>query len=440
MPSYSGKYQYLDEKGGALGQGPCQLAFDQETCTVTPASGTPLAFDLGDVDRAAPGEWELSVSLFTGRTVLLRQFGPVFGRMSQELLAAWRDRTVKCLLLEDLQENARYAGAAALGAAPAARSEIRIYKSNLAVLPEAGVPVQWRLADVDSLDFDDKTYSVTLTAGSERLVFSKLAKKTDEFVAALSATLGNLRAQSAGALHGVFPFLDPAHLQKLVALMPEGRGVAMPALAAIHPKLCSALVERAGDARLRPYFEALRASAVTDSLIAGFKFIRPDEEEPAAPESADQTASDQAPAVEAEPAEEAGEQEDEQPLFFWFFFPLAAGPGRYANVAAWEASIGSGRATYFFRLVPPEQAASLTALTTAAAIAHLTRGLALVNFRREPVYLSDDALERQPKFHRYAIGARKLPDLRRLRASMLGRALHTSFDAWSAQARTLSGK
>jgi len=73
-------------------------------------------------------------------------------------------------------------------------------------------------------------------------------------------------------------------LQRLVALMPEGRGVAMPALAAIHPKLGAALVEPAVDARLQPYFEALRASAVTDSLIAGFKFIRPEEEEPAAPE------------------------------------------------------------------------------------------------------------------------------------------------------------
>ena len=67
----------------------------------------------------------------------------------------------------------------------------------------------------------------------------------------------------------------------------------------------------------------------------------------------------------------------------------------------------------------------------------MTRGLALVNFRREPVYLSDEALDRQPKFHRYAIGCRKLPDLRRLRGSMLGRALHTDLDAWSAQVRTL---
>jgi len=99
------------------------------------------------------------------------------------------------------------------------------------------------------------------------------------------------------------------------------------------------------------------------------------------------------------------------------------------NVAAWESTRGSGRATYFFRAAPPHE----------AAIANLTRGLALVNFRREPVYLSDESLEQQPRFHRYVIGARKLPDLRNLRAAFLGRAVHSSLEAWGAQIGAVAG-
>jgi hypothetical protein len=71
------------------------------------------------------------------------------------------------------------------------------------------------------------------------------------------------------------------------------------------------------------------------------------------------------------------------------------------------------------------------------AVARLTRGLALVNFRREPVYLPDSSLEQQPRYHRYAIGARKLADLRDLRASMLGRAMHSSPEKWSAQVEAI---
>ena len=74
-----------------------------------------------------------------------------------------------------------------------------------------------------------------------------------------------------------------------------------------------------------------------------------------------------------------------------------------------------------------------------AAVTHPTRGLALVNFRREPVYLADDLLERQPRYHRYAIGCRKFPDSRGLRAALLGRAIHSSIETWTAQAGSVLG-
>jgi hypothetical protein len=57
-----------------------------------------------------------------------------------------------------------------------------------------------------------------------------------------------------------------------------------------------------------------------------------------------------------------------------------------------------------------------------------------VNFRREPVYLPDESLDRQPRYHRYAIGARKLPDLRALRGAFLGRAIHSAPEEWAEQA------
>ena len=401
MPAYSGKFQYLDEHGAVLSQGPCQFRFDAETGIVTPASGTPIAFDLGDVDRAVPGEWDFQLTLFTGRRLELRQFGAAFERMRDELLAAWRDRTVSCLLLEDLEEVARYTGTAALSG-PAAPAEIRLYQSNIAVLPLDGLPMQWRLAEVDAVSFDDATYSVTLQSGTERLVLAKLAKKTDEFRGNLDGVLDALRTHEAEALHATFPFLNPDQLQRVLQVMPEGRSAPLATLRAIHPKLPDALIAHAVDEKLRPYFDVLRARSVGDALMTGFKFIRSDEE---AAEPADST-----------PEPEAG-KEEAHPLFFWFFFPLANGR------VAWEATTGAGRATYFFNAVAPVE----------ESVAHLTRGLALVNFRREPVYLSDESLEQQPKFRRYAIGCRKLPDLRTLRAAFRGRAIHTSLEAWTAQ-------
>jgi hypothetical protein len=392
MPAYSGRFQYTGETGESLLQGSCQVAFDQETCVVTPSSGAPLAFDLGDVDGATPGEWDIQLALYTGRTLTLKQFGAVFSNMSGDLLAAWRDRTVRCLLLEDLEEVGRYQGVA--NSAP---GEIRIYRSNFAFLPEAGTPIQWRLAEVDSILFEAATYSIVLTRGSDRLVLSKLAKKTDEVLAKLQETLTSLRKNAAAALHNVFPFLSPDQLARLSIAMPEGSSTPLVGLNEIHPKLADALIGRAVDEPLQKYFDALRSRATQEPLMAGFKFARADEDDNA--------------------TESSDPGEEKTPLFFWFFFALPN------QLAAWEATTGTGRATYIFRAPSPFP----------ASIASLTRGLALVNFRREPVYLPDESLDREPRFHGYAIGARKLPDLRRLRAAYVGRAVHSSPEEWQTR-------
>jgi hypothetical protein len=87
------------------------------------------------------------------------------------------------------------------------------------------------------------------------------------------------------------------------------------------------------DERLEPYFAALRARSEEGGLMAGYKFIR---------------GEDTAEEPEAAPAE----PDEAQPLFFWFFFPIA---GR--DLVAWEATTGTGRATYFFRATKPVETA-----------------------------------------------------------------------------------
>ena len=412
MPAFSGKFQYLDAAGAALQQGACELSFDTETGVVTRAGGVPLAFDLGDVDVYSPAEWELTLGLFTGKRFVLRQFGAAFGRVSEELLKAWRNRTVRCLLLEDLEEVAHFSGTA-----NGAASEIRIYGSNLAVLPLGRTAMQWRLAEVDSVAFDDASYTFTLQSGGDQLRIAKLGQKTEEFGEKLRATLGKLRQREAEVLHLLFPFLDPDQLQQLVMLAPEGRSVKLTALAGIHRDLPEALIARAVDEPLRPYFQSLRKRTAPGGLMTGFKFVRKDEvgAGPGEEAAGEETSGSEASGV----ANDTG-----QPLFFWFFFPMA---GR--NVAAWEATSGSGRATYFFR----------TGTAVEESIGRLTRGLALVNFRREPVYLSDTVLEQKAEFHRYAIGRRKLPELAELRAAFLGRAIHSSVEAWEKQVAEAGG-
>jgi hypothetical protein len=302
------------------------------------------------------------------------------------------------------------------------------------------MPFQWRLADVDCIEFDPGLYTVTIVSGNERVVVSKLAKRTDAFTTTLTKAHQQLREHSASALRKLFPFLDAGRLVRLQSVMPEGRSVRLSSLSAIHPGIPEAFAARAAGPNLKPYLDVLRVGMVPDALMAGFKFVR---KEAGAPEEETETAAEVAQAATGDDAAEAMDAGDEA-LFCWFFMPmaLAADAKRHANAVAWEAGTGTGRATYFFRIAPAEQAGILAdparaPMAVDAAVAELTRGLALVNFRREPVYLPDAALDEQLRYRRYAIGRRRLPSLRALRSAYLGRAIHSSMETWSAQVQAI---
>ena len=455
MPSFSGKFQYRNPDGAASQSGACQVTFEAETLTLTPQGGTPLALDLGDIDLFAPAEYESTLTLYTGKKILFHQFGKTFQNLTHDLLEAYRARLVQCLLLEDLEEIARFDGVAQLQSperAVASPAEFRLYKSNLAVLPTAATGFQWRLADIRSIHLDEASYAVALEAPGERLIVTKLAKRTREFIERLQEATTQLAEKAAETVHNLFPFLTPDQFQQVARLMKEGHAAPLGELNAIHPKIGPALVEHVVDAKLKPYFDALMGHVPAGYLYAGFKLIRKEEGESASQKEAADDGEGEPQAVESdappmeptseEPVEEAAstEREEEQSVLHWFFFPLAGIPGatQPSNLVAWEATSTSGRATYFFRLLPPEQASALAdpAKAPAAvqeAIQKLNRALVLLNFRREPIYLSDDKLEIQPRYRRYAIACRKIPELRRLRASFLGRAIHTSPTAWQKQ-------
>ena len=103
MPTFSGKFQYQNPDGTPLGSGSCRLSFEKESLTLTPTSGTPISFDLGDIEIFMPADYELTLTLYTGQRIVLSQFGKTFQNLSHDLFEAYRQRLVQCLLLEDLE-------------------------------------------------------------------------------------------------------------------------------------------------------------------------------------------------------------------------------------------------------------------------------------------------------------------------------------------------
>jgi hypothetical protein len=436
MPAFPGRFEHLAPGGGAVRSGDCHLSFDDRTVTVV-ADGPPLAFDLGDIDAFQSDGCQVRLSLFDGYDLVLTRFAKAFSDMERQLREACRDRLVQCLLVSDLDEVARFSGRVQLESAIRAcsgPSELRLYESNLAVLPDAGVGFQWRLAEIDRVEFDEANYTVTFTRGAERLVVGRLAKRTGELADLVRSRISALKERSARALHGVFPFLGPADFSRLAGSMTEGTSTSIAEVGRLHPLIEPALLETVVDPALRPYVTSL-ASRVAAPWLAGFRIIRQETGE--LRDRGDDAVERVPPDTEGEAAGDGRSAPsvldigDRLELLFWFFFPLAAPGASRPTHLAWEATSRGGRATYVFRL-PDAQ-------PFAESVAAITRGLLSINFRREPVYLETRRLESEHRYRHYAIALRKLPDLARVRESFAGRAIHTSPPSWSRQVDGLLG-
>ena len=59
-----------------------------------------------------------------------------------------------------------------------------------------------------------------------------------------------------------------------------------------------------------------------------------------------------------------------------------------------------------------------------------------INFRREPIFTSDDDLE-LPRNIKYWYSVQKLPTLRELRGRFVGRAIHVNKEQWQQAVKDL---
>lgn len=443
MAGFAGKFRFIGPGIASERSGPCEFSLDAVTATLS-SGGAPIAFDLGDVETLVEGEHAVSLSLFDGSVLTLSHLGRAFQTLVHDLREAHRARLVTCLLVSDLDEVARFEASldgAALPRPCVGRGEVRLYESNVAFLLDGGGGFQWRLSDLEHVDFDERDYVVVVATREHVLRLGKLAKRTEELVERLHSRMAALKDRAGRALHAVMPFLSPSEFERVARLLREGVPARLAELRSVHRLVAPTLLEQVVDPSLRPYLAALVERAAAEPYI-GWKIVRrepgasssqAEDEAGATGESRHEAGStgDATAVVEHEVAPTADRRlldlGDGLEALFWYLVPLGAG-GRVTHLA-WEATSREGRATYVFSLpVPATPGAGLD-----AAVAGINDGLVALNFRRAPVYLPDHTLQTDARYRHYAIASRRVPELREVRQRFAGRAIHTSVPAWTAQ-------
>ena len=375
---------------------------------LSPEGGSPTELAYVDIEDLHDADYVLRLTDHTGQTYELTMLGRAYGQVLEDVRKAREARLEKDLLLRGVGLQDTIPGKLFGGEQPVP-VRLRLYEDLLVAIPERGTMFGIPYAFVEEVVWDEELYQVRVrTDLGEEHVFGHLGRRSEELRDELRRLIAALERRTAATLRALLPGSEPGLVTRLASMMRDGRVVQRRRVDALAPQLWGALEDAvAGTPELRAAYDDL--SSVAGWTAFGIKAVRP------------AAADGPADAPDPEPTG-SGARAD-----LWYLCPLAR-EGRPLNAAAQEVTSEPGHATYVFRLMEPARFASLSGEALAdeveRSLALLNRALLQLNFRREPIYLSDEQIAADERYARYRVALRKLPHLRRARASFLGRAAH----------------
>jgi hypothetical protein len=388
--------------GPPRANGPVEFELGAESFTVRVADQDPVTANYRDLTTIAVDQGRVLLVLGGEYRLLVEQLGTALGT----LLGALRDRRARQLLHDRFIEPdpraaielVEYAVGTDHGVA-----QIAYHAWGFALLP-VDERQPWRLVRragiaAVSADMAGGWVEVQLNDvdGPSSIQLPGLGTNAERHRASLAALREAAHGDTATIITALMPDAPFAARQKAAQLLIDGRPVSPDQLGDAWPPTQRAVL-------VDPGFARTYAALVARGTVAG---------QPAPQWLA------------ISPATPGGFDD----VRMWFFVGL---PG---NLVAMELVQQGSHATYLFRIVHrPDyhgQAPAELVNELARAVARVSDCLIDARFLREPIYLTDAALQ-DGRYLRYRLAIAALPSLQAARARFVGRLIHRADDSWAA--------
>lgn len=300
---------------------------------------------------------------------------------------------------------------------------IRLFDNCICILPphEAARRIPFCFVE----DIKEENYSLRLTLDTgEWYMFQKLGGYKEGFVYQLTLAMQAQQKKTQEALQEICAGLGSVELTAIARLMREGVSAPVDTLHALSPAFVEAIDKQISQSRAAAPYAFFKTICNPQDICVG---IKKSEKESALPAENDQTPQkpDELPATTRQPSElpsgldEQGASEESSPyVIFIAASKTGSAPDR---VAAVELAI-------------PEQSSAATFIYRyqgewAVFGRKLNRAMEAVSFRREVIWLDEDALNK-PEHAHYRMAIARTEALRFLRSCFAGRVIHSSPEAW----------
>jgi len=401
-------YLFSGDDDRQISQGASDLLLDAEKLTVLPTSGEPLAIPYRDIIQLSKAGYKINVDLVSKEKLIIFNIGFKYEDFFRNFSDLNNEVILKDLLMN---ETIHKSGVAAdLGYIDADKSEkalgqceLRIYETGVVIISGDGNFIRIPYNDLARIYVDH--YKLILdTDYDDSYVFSKMGKELDICFKMLNDLIKALSVKTKLSLQELLPIYDSSVIRKIAKLMKDGRAARHMDIDAISPGIWTELEKKLDTLGVKEEYEYLASLGQPERICIGIK---------------------------------RGLMGDLTGDYIWFLVPIfnvdTAQPG---NAIAMEATAveGSGKATYFFKITDQSIYKNLTNLEELQAMVdkslkQMNRDLIMVNFRREPIYLTDEQLDSKT-YVAYRRAVSKIPALQKLRRAFIGRVIHNSPEQW----------
>jgi hypothetical protein len=439
-------YKLYDDESNLKCEGEAKALLDEKYLTLVVAFGEPMLFAYSDIVGISDYDYKVDLFFTSKEKLNLWGLGYQYEDFLFQLFKRRNELLLKYLLMEESLLQAGFEAQFTWLDSndqmnQTGNCEIRLYDTALVVLPQKGDPIRFPYCYISQVNKQDYKLALASEFG-EKMEFSRLGEKFDPLAKALSDAFNKMVLRTQENIKELMPEANPSTVHKIAASMKEGRAAKIKDIEQLSPDFWRRLTKRIEEACVSPEYEFLFSIAAKDQVCVGIK---------------------------------RGLMGGITGSYTWLLFPLRnTGSDRLENIVALEAFIAqNGKqeneehlietkdqepekeseqnpnedqtpattgATYFFRIMGRKEYAQARDEDLTRELENFTkninRAMIDINFRREPIFLSEDQLD-STKYVQYRFAIARMPSLRMLRSLFIGRVIHSSPEQWKSDVTSL---
>lgn len=435
-------YKLTDDKSNVKAQGEAKAALDESYLTLTVDFGEPLLFSYVDITAIVDSDYTANITLTSNEKLTLTRLGYQYEDFLFQLFKLRNELLLKYLLMQEslLQEGfeGQYSSFPSSGQVTSGQCEIRLYDTAMVILPQKADPIRIPYCYISQINKGDYKLSITNEL-TDKIEITQLGTNFDPLSKALSDAYNKMITRTQENIKDLIPEADPATIRKLASLMKDGKAAKRKDIELLSPDFWRRLTKEIDEANLKTEYEFLDSLATKDQECVGQK---------------------------------RGLMGSLTGSYTWLLFPLREpNSNRLSNNVAMEAfnnqeepenqtqqnsmenedtiddkvqnennTAATTGATYLFQIMEQEEYTQTKdeELTKKLEdfIKNINRAMIDINFRREPIYLSNDQLD-STKYAQYRFAIQNIPSLRLLRSLFTGRVIHSSPEQWKSDIYSL---